>query len=78
MALRFGGRLGKEAFYLCGYFALLLFSLSGLMLQGNVWFLVAAVCWVGVVAIFFVGVQYSYRRKCLRAESLEKAKSVGR
>ena len=40
---------GKQAGYLTAYFGLLLFSVSGLVLQGGLWLLVGIVCWFGVV-----------------------------
>ena len=56
MTSKLSGR-GKEAGYLLGYLVLLLFSVSGLIVQGGMWLLVGFVCWFGVVFSVF-GVYY--------------------
>ncbi len=40
---------GKQSAYLAGYFGLLLFAVSGLVLQGGVWMVGGVVGWFSVV-----------------------------
>lgn len=49
MASKLSAGRGKQAGYLAAYFGLLLFSVSGLILQGGIWLFVGIVCWFGVV-----------------------------
>ncbi len=54
MTSKLSSKKGKRATYLAGYFALLAFSISGLVLQGGIWVLAGAVCFFGVVAACFL------------------------
>ena len=54
MTSKLSSKKGKQATYLAGYFALLAFSISGLVLQGGIWVLAGAVCFFGVVAACFL------------------------
>jgi hypothetical protein len=56
----------KQAGYLAGYSALLLFSLSGLMLQGDISLLVGVLCWFSIVIGLFIGYAYNFHSKMLR------------
>jgi hypothetical protein len=49
MASKLRIQKGKQAGYLAAYFGLVLFSVSGLVLQGGISLFVGAVCWFGVV-----------------------------
>jgi hypothetical protein len=68
---------GKQAGYLGAYFVLLLFSLSGLMLQGGMLLFVGALCWFGIVSCLSVSYIYRYHRKCLREVSPNKGAILG-
>jgi hypothetical protein len=63
----------NQARYFVAYFVLLIFSLSGLMLQGGVFIFVGVACWFSVVAGLFVGQSYLKLDKNL---SDSKLKSV--
>jgi hypothetical protein len=54
MASKLRNQKGKQAGYLAAYFGLVLFSVSGLVLQGGIWLFVGAVCWFGVVVACFL------------------------
>ena len=41
---------GKQSAYLAGYFGLLFFGVSGLILQGGIWMIAGIVSWFSVVA----------------------------
>jgi hypothetical protein len=60
----------KHTGYLAGYFALLLYTVSGLMFQGSVWLLAGALCWFGIVSRFFGNYIYNYNKKRLEEISL--------
>ena len=60
----------KQTGYLAGYFALLLYTMSGLMFQGNMWLLAGALCWFGIVSRFFGNYIYNYNKKRLQEISL--------
>ena len=49
MASKLGFQKGKQTGYLAAYFGLLLFSVSGLVLQGGIYVVVGVVGWFGVV-----------------------------
>ena len=61
----------KQTGYLAGYFALLLYTISGLMFQGSMWLLAGAFCWLGIVSRFFVGYIYRYNKRRLLEISLK-------
>jgi hypothetical protein len=77
MASKLRSQRGKQAGYLAGYFVLLLFSLSGLMLQGGMWLLVGALCWFGIVSCLSVSYIYRYQTKCLRELSPQNSVILG-
>jgi hypothetical protein len=60
----------KQTGYLAGYFALLLYTISGLMFQGSMWLLVGALCWFAIVSRFFGNYIYNYNKKRLQEISL--------
>jgi len=54
---------------LVAFSILLIFSLSGLFLQGGIWLLVVVLCCFGLASVVSVGYVYHYYRKCLKAIS---------
>ena len=70
MTSKLRNQKGKQSGYLAAYFGLLLFSVSGLVLQGGVWMLVSAVCWFGVVIACLV-----LRFKASGAKNLKDSES---
>ncbi len=71
MALKLISERAKKAGYLAGYFALLLYTLSGLMFKDGIWLLVGAFCWLGIVSRFFVSYIYRYNKRRLLEISLK-------
>jgi hypothetical protein len=57
---------GKQAGYIAAYFGLLLFSVSGLVLQGGLWLFVGIVCWFGVVIACLLLHSIGYSAKNLK------------
>jgi hypothetical protein len=57
---------GKQVGYIAAYFGLLLFSVSGLVLQGGPWFFVGIVCWFGVVIACLLLRSIGYSAKNLK------------
>jgi hypothetical protein len=75
MATKLISKRVKQTSYLSGYFVLFLYTLSGLMFQGDLWLLVGAFCWIGIVSRHLVSYIYRYNKK-RSLETLLKTKQL--
>jgi hypothetical protein len=71
MALKLVSFRVKQAVRLSGCFSLLLYTLSGLMFQGEVWLLAGALCWSAIVSCFLINYVYRYHSERLQQVSFK-------
>jgi hypothetical protein len=69
MSSRFHLIPGSQKGNIAAFFILLLFSLSGLILQSGIWLLVVVLCCFGIVSVVSVGYVYYYYRKRVKETS---------
>jgi len=79
MAAKFFSKQVKQTSYLSGYLILLVYTLSGFMFKGEIWLLVGAFCWLGIVSSYLISYIYRYKKKrllktILKAENLKSEK----